>query len=765
MSNSTVDRNLLFGLLALQNGIINREALVAAFSVWLLDKSRSLDEILVEQRALSPERQVQLQQMLAWHIQTHGEDAAQSLAAVNSASSACQMLADLGDRDIQMSLQPLLKSTPEVDSYATVVGPTPTAATSGMRFHNLRPHAMGGLGEVSIALDTELNREVALKEIQARFADQPESRERFVLEAEITGGLEHPGIVPVYGLGTYSDGRPFYAMRFIKGDSLKDALREFHTPEARSKMSAEERQFQLRKLLGRFIDVCNAIEYAHSRGVLHRDLKPGNVMLGKYGETLVVDWGLAKSVGKKEIASGEATFLPASPLSSSGQTVAGSPIGTPAYMSAEQAEGRLNEVGPTSDVYSLGATLYHLLTGRPPLEGKDIGIILQRAQKGDFPRPRQHDASIPRALEAICLKAMSLKPGDRYPSARGLADDLERWLADEPVTAAKDTLSDRLSRFGRKQQGYVRAGLAGLFVVTMVSITSAALIDAERRQNQALARAQMQIKNASIMSLYFRDVSPLAVFSPNGEFVLSGGDNPTPQLWDARKSRIAFRLAGHQGTVRAAAFSRRSDRLVTCADDGTLKIWGTANGKLLRTIKVLSMPEGGVDPTPAPASAAPEVTSAQLPPLPARTVASVAFSPDGSRIVSGDTDHLVKVWDVDSGKLIRTFTGHSGTVTSVAFDEKVERIVSGGTDKSVKIWNAASGQQLISVSGSNVVNWVTFNLYGDQVHRFDNDNSLTTYVAATGKIVGNDAAISNPFESVQQGVVATRTAAPNMVGD
>src|SRR5262249_954482 len=151
------------------------------------------------------------------------------------------------------------------------------STSAGVRFRILRPHAKGGLGEVFVAVDSELRREVALKEIQDRHADDQNSRARFVLEAEITGGLEHPGIVPVYGLGQYADGRPFYAMRFIRGDNLKDAIDRYHKDD--SKQDPGERAVQFRKLLGRFIDVCNAIAYAHSRGVLHRDLKPGNIML------------------------------------------------------------------------------------------------------------------------------------------------------------------------------------------------------------------------------------------------------------------------------------------------------------------------------------------------------------------------------------------------------------------------------------------------------------------------------------------------------
>ncbi len=224
---------------------------------------------------------------------------------------------------------------------------------------------------------------MALKEIQERYAKNEDSRSRFMLEAEVTGGLEHPGIVPVYGLGQYSDGRPFYAMRFIKGDSLKDAIGRFHTNhrEARD-LTTGEIGVEFRQLLGRFIDVCQAIEYAHSRGVLHRDLKPGNIMLGKYGETLVVDWGLAKVIGRAEQhqSSGEATLSP-EVSSGSAPTQIGSAIGTPAFMSPEQAAGDLDALGPSADVYSLGATLYCLLTGETPFCHKNEENLFQLLEK------------------------------------------------------------------------------------------------------------------------------------------------------------------------------------------------------------------------------------------------------------------------------------------------------------------------------------------------------------------------------------------------
>ena len=345
-----------------------------------------------------------------------------------------------------------------------------------------------------VAIDNELHREVALKQILEKHADDRVSRQRFVAEAEITGGLEHPGVVPVYGLGTDVAGRPYYAMRFIKGDSLREAIDRFHKEEVFRRDSGR-RSLELRKLLHRFTDVCNAIDYAHSRGVIHRDLKPANIILGKHGETLVVDWGLAKAVGRADPTAGEQTITPSS--SGSSETLPGSALGTPAYMSPEQARGDLDQLGPRSDVYSLGATLYCLLTGKPPFEGDDIGVMLRLVAEGEFPAPSQHDAALDKALEHVCLKAMSKMPADRYPTPRALADDLERWMADEPVTAWREPLMRRARRWARRNRTVVTAAGAAVLVAL---VGTAAVLAVQTRANTELraSNAKLAVANAEV---------------------------------------------------------------------------------------------------------------------------------------------------------------------------------------------------------------------------------------------------------------------------
>ncbi|MEQ8790886.1 MAG: protein kinase [Pirellulaceae bacterium] len=506
MTTSTADRNLLFGILAMQMNFIDRDRLIEAMHAWLLEKSTPLGRILLARGALSEETFGLIDALVEKHLEMHGGDPEKSLATVSSIGSVRDDLKKLDDDELNATLAHVSATrytSPVTDSNGgeSNGGEHRNHGPRGHRYRIVRPYAKGGLGQVSVAQDEELHREVALKELQDRLADDHESRTRFILEAEITGGLEHPGIVPVYGLGCYADGRPFYAMRFIRGDSLKEAVDRFYEKEA-TEADEGERALELRKLLGRFVDVCNAIQYAHSRGVLHRDLKPGNIMLGKYGETLVVDWGLAKPMGRRDGhgPADEATMRPASAAESSA-TQMGAAVGTPAYMSPEQAAGRLDELGPASDVYSLGATLYHVLTGRPPFRGGPIADLLNRVEQGQFEPPRQVNRGIPKALNSICLKAMARRPADRYASPQEMADDVEKWMADEPVSALPESLTERAARWMRRHRSWTLAAGAALVLVTAVSIAATLLVNAAREKEATLRRLTERLRTFDVRVL------------------------------------------------------------------------------------------------------------------------------------------------------------------------------------------------------------------------------------------------------------------------
>ncbi len=483
--------DLLFGMLALQNGLIDQVQLVAAFHAWTRDKSRSIAEHLVARGDLDADQRAGVDAMVVLHLKKHGGDAEKSLAAIPAGRFTRQSLARLTDADIEASLAHLGPASTQAgeDPDRTASYAVGSATSDGQRFRVLRPHARGGLGAVFVALDCELHREVALKQVLEQHADDPVSRSRFLLEAEVTGGLEHPGIVPVFGLGTYADGRPYYAMRFIRGDSLKEAIERFHADTDRRK-DPGRRSLELRKLLRRFLDVCNAIGYAHSRGVLHRDIKPANIIVGKHGETLVVDWGLAKASGRADAKGSEERPLVPSAASGSAETLPGSTLGTPGYMSPEQARGELDLLGPRADVYSLGATLYCLLTGKPPFAADDVGEVLRAVQRGDFPPPRQLDPSIDKALELICLKAMALEPDNRYGSCKDLADDIERWMADERVSAWREPWTRSLVRWmTRHRTGVTAAGAAILVALAGLGAVSGV----QARANGELKRANTRV--------------------------------------------------------------------------------------------------------------------------------------------------------------------------------------------------------------------------------------------------------------------------------
>ena len=371
-------------------------------------------------------------------------------------------------RRMDSCFQSFEKAPPPLSGSAHQRGPSSIEIKSKLLDLNL--HDRGGLGVVYKAKDEELHRDVAVKFLNLNVAQSEEYRQRFLQEAEITGRLDHPGVVPVYASGESGDQQPFYVMRFIGGDTYDDVIRSYH--KDKSGRSYTQGQLLRQKLLVQLASVCKTIGYAHNRGIIHRDIKPKNIMLGKYGETLVVDWGLAipfQRDGKFRVLD-EKTLVP----QSSKDNVSREGEGTPVFMSPEQAAGK-EDLGPASDIYSLGVVLYRALTGKFAFDGDSPITIRTAIMKGDFVAPRQIDNTIPADLESICLKAMSLIPQDRYATATEMADDIENFLADVPVNAFRYTLMQRIGRFIKQKQslflGLLTAAIALTLATSIASIS------------------------------------------------------------------------------------------------------------------------------------------------------------------------------------------------------------------------------------------------------------------------------------------------------
>jgi serine/threonine-protein kinase len=300
--------------------------------------------------------------------------------------------------------------------------PSFVAPTSEERYTFTSIHAAGGIGRIWLARDKQLDRDVAIKELLPENAGDVTTVARFMREARLTGQLEHPSIVPVYELASREDAY-FYAMKFVHGRTLTAAARSYHV----KRKEGQPDPLEFAALLTAFAAVCNAVAYAHSRGVLHRDLKGDNVILGDFGEVIVLDWGLAKVMGQTDDSETEQAQLPSENAQDAGLTLQGEIVGTPAYMAPEQAEGRLNEIDRRTDVFGLGAIFYEILTGVPPFVGSNSLEVLKRAIRGDPALPHDLWPEVPAGLQDICLKAMAKRPQERYSSAIDLAQDVLRW--------------------------------------------------------------------------------------------------------------------------------------------------------------------------------------------------------------------------------------------------------------------------------------------------------------------------------------------------
>jgi WD40 repeat protein len=533
--------------------------------------------------------------------------------------------------------------------------------------------ARGGMGIVWRARQHGLDRDVALKMILAGHLATSTQVVRFYTEARAVARLDHPGIVPIYEIGE-DEGRHYYTMMLMEGRSLADALGAGPLPPPE-------------QAAGIVMEIARAIHFAHQRGVLHRDVKPSNILLDLEGRPRIGDFGLARLVD-----------------SDSSSTRSNPVLGTPAYMAPEQATGKSGEVTMAADVHGLGAVLYELLSGRPPFEGATPIETLRLLAETEPVSPRSRNPRLDRDLEVICLKCLQKQPEKRYASAGDLADDLKRWLAGEPILARPVSAVERLARWARRKPELATA-LAVLIVLLAAALgtTTALLLEVQRESDaraaalcleesqrlafQSLAIVPENPGQALLLALEAADRAPslsannallvaleacrercrllghdkmvrFAAFSPDGLRVVTASHDGTARVWNADSGACALVLRGHEGVVRTAVFSPDGRQVLTSSDDTTARLWDAASGRELHRL-------AGHE----------------------HALRSASFHPGGASILTV-AQYTARLWDVRSGAAIHVIDDHEDGITAARFSPDGKHVVTGGLDGTVRVRDA-----------------------------------------------------------------------------
>ena len=649
------------------------------------------------------------------------------------------------------------------------------------RYQLVREYARGGLGRILQVRDLRLGRVVAVKEI---LGDKPTAYARFVREALITARLEHPSIVPVHDIGRWPSGEPFYSMKLVSGRSLHDVIRD--TPSLAGRLA----------LLSNVIAVADAIAYAHSEGVIHRDLKPANVLVGAFGETVVIDWGLAKDL--RDSAGDCAGLDPGASLDlldthpgDQALTVAGAVVGTAYYMPPEQAGGQ--PVAELADVYALGALLYHVLAGEPPYHGAHDPLLAVIAGP---PAPVETwDRTIPPELGAIVHKAMARRPEDRYGSARELAEDLRRFQTGRLVRVHMYSRRTLVKRWLRRYRAPVVVALAALSILVVGGVVSVQRVItqrdvARRRANQlVLTQARGMIERDATQALAW-----LRTYPEDGE------DQPGLRALaiEARSYGIARHVPAPNGYL---AFTADGRAWIGAEDDEHLERHDVATGAVVgrwrhhgRVDRIAASSDGhtiailGTGDTAITLLDATTGSARRMPDHPS-PISAFAASPDGRWIASASSDGLVRLASIGPGDG-RTLYVHKSEVTSLSFsrnsrwlfsmagdreaarlwdlDNGVARVLAGPRDAvagdvspdgalvalaqrdgGVALWSVASGDQVRSLGRhAGAANGVAFSPDGQWIASIGDDGNILVTSAAAGSqriLTGHGAVTSVAF--------------------
>jgi tRNA A-37 threonylcarbamoyl transferase component Bud32 len=602
----------------------------------------------------------------------------------------------------------------------------------------------GAMGVVYKARQLSLNRLVALKMVLSGSHAGPQDRARFQAEAEAAAALQHPNIVQIHEVGEHG-GVPFFSMELVEGGSLRQKIRD-------TTLSAREAARLLETL-------ARAMHYAHQHGVIHRDLEPANVLLTTDGELKITDFGLAKRIQDDPHAT-RAGYA----------TLPGTAVGTPCYMAPEHAAGDSKRVGPLADVYSLGAVLYELLTGRPPFVAETALDTLKLVMTEEPPSPSQLQPRLSRDLVTICLKYLHKEPRKRYGSAGELADDLHRFLTGEPIEARPVGPLERGVKWVRR-----RPTLAALLAVSASALLAlllggwvAAL--AQSRSNRALRMAQSDLEAADranrralvrlnvangthylegedlfgsliwftralkleehptrershrtriaavlrecprLGQLWFHDDNATDVtFSPDGRWVLTASYDQTARVWDVvtGKPRFAVPLR-HDYVILRASFSPDGRRILTASADRTARVWDAVTGQRIATLAGHRGP-----------------------------VCDARFSPDGGRVVTASSDTTARIWDA-AGSPVGAPLPHGGGVVRASFHPDGKQALTASADGSARIWQLESEGAVVTMrlKHDGPVTDASFNPDGNQVVTASEDRSARIWNAATGAGTG-----------------------------